>query len=262
MSISNYRLSQFEKSIASLPDRPAEHGFSAQQLKELFDSRTDNEVKESINGIIDELAAPEGGTQIGYEGTVGANTLTGAIDRLNATKLTTLQSEEGVGIRVTQKPYGIRLDATGDVVPGEHSFTHMSGGEDEISLQGLKVKAEDVEVETESGERTLPEELDEIGSRFNTLENNYFEMEYVLPVTGWTTENGGNCYTIPLENITLLSRVDVSTPTIPDAEKLSKLGIGFTKTYDGGVKLFFSKLPETPITIVLMATIRCAAGVR
>ena len=65
MSISSRKITTYEDSISALPDRPCEGGYTAAQLKEKFDGRTDNEIKDSINGLIDDLLSTLGAQNIG-----------------------------------------------------------------------------------------------------------------------------------------------------------------------------------------------------
>ncbi len=56
MSLQDKKLTAFQKSIKQLSDTPSQDGITAAQLKELFDSRTDNEIKTQHNALIDYLA--------------------------------------------------------------------------------------------------------------------------------------------------------------------------------------------------------------
>ncbi len=62
MSLQDYKINQYQTSIQSLPDKIEN---KAQWLKEQFDARTDNEVKASVNGIIEEISADTASGQIG-----------------------------------------------------------------------------------------------------------------------------------------------------------------------------------------------------
>ena len=52
MALSAYRINSFTKPVSALDDKPQ---MSAAQLKEWFDSNSTKELKESVNGLIDEL---------------------------------------------------------------------------------------------------------------------------------------------------------------------------------------------------------------
>ena len=52
MGLSDYKINSFSKPVSALDDTPK---MSASELKEWFDSNSTNELKKSVNGIIDEL---------------------------------------------------------------------------------------------------------------------------------------------------------------------------------------------------------------
>ena len=54
MALKDYLITEYEDSVVELPDYPSDAGITAEQLKAVFDSRTNKEVKSSINGIINE----------------------------------------------------------------------------------------------------------------------------------------------------------------------------------------------------------------
>lgn len=62
MSIEEQRIISYGKNIKDLADRPA---LTAAELKAMFDGRTDEEVKASINGIIDGLLKESAAGEIG-----------------------------------------------------------------------------------------------------------------------------------------------------------------------------------------------------
>lgn len=68
MPISESKITIYQDSIKDLPDRPSEAGISAERLKALFDSRTDNEVKEKLNELIDALGKETAAGEIGAVG--------------------------------------------------------------------------------------------------------------------------------------------------------------------------------------------------
>ena len=57
MALTDNKITTYQNSIADLPDKPSDAGYTAEQLKAMFDARTDNEVKEKLNGLIDDLTA-------------------------------------------------------------------------------------------------------------------------------------------------------------------------------------------------------------
>lgn len=64
MALTDKKLSTYTDNVKSLSDYPSDDGMTAEQLKAIFDGRTDKEVKNAVNGIIDELTATTGAEQI------------------------------------------------------------------------------------------------------------------------------------------------------------------------------------------------------
>lgn len=57
MALSNRKITVYANPVANLPDHPSQTGFTAAQLKAAFDAIANEEVKTTINGIIDDLVA-------------------------------------------------------------------------------------------------------------------------------------------------------------------------------------------------------------
>lgn len=55
MSLENHKITTYEDSVSSLPDYPSDAGYTAAMLKAVFDGRTDKEIKQKFNALIDEL---------------------------------------------------------------------------------------------------------------------------------------------------------------------------------------------------------------
>jgi len=55
MAFNDYKINSYAKNIKDLSNRPTDDGMTAAQLKAFFDGRGDDEIKSSINGLIDEL---------------------------------------------------------------------------------------------------------------------------------------------------------------------------------------------------------------
>jgi hypothetical protein len=55
MSLENHKITTYQDNVKDLPDYPSDAGITAIQLKNIFDGRTDKEIKEKFNGLIDEL---------------------------------------------------------------------------------------------------------------------------------------------------------------------------------------------------------------
>ena len=64
MALTDKKISTYTDNVKSLSDYPSDDGVTAAQLKAIFDGRTDKEVKNAVNGIIDELTATTGAEQI------------------------------------------------------------------------------------------------------------------------------------------------------------------------------------------------------
>lgn len=62
MSLNDYKINTFSKPVSALADRPR---ITAAELKAWFDSNSTNEIKTSINSLIDALVALTGADQIG-----------------------------------------------------------------------------------------------------------------------------------------------------------------------------------------------------
>lgn len=55
MSFKNLKITTYQDSVSALPDYPSDAGITAAQLKAVFDGRTDKEIKQKFNALIDEL---------------------------------------------------------------------------------------------------------------------------------------------------------------------------------------------------------------
>lgn len=59
MNKEDLKILNYEVSVSSLPDYPSDAGYTAQQLKAVFDARSDNEIKEKHNALVDAYAQTE-----------------------------------------------------------------------------------------------------------------------------------------------------------------------------------------------------------
>ena len=104
MALLDNKITTYTDNVADLSDTPNAYGLSADQLKAFFDSRGDNEIKDSINGICDDLTATTDGSSgadnIGATAVTGgtATTVQGVMEEINnsAVKLTDSQTVAGV----------------------------------------------------------------------------------------------------------------------------------------------------------------------
>ena len=55
MDFKDLKITSYKDSVSALPDYPSDAGITAAQLKAVFDGRTDKEIKEKFNALIDEL---------------------------------------------------------------------------------------------------------------------------------------------------------------------------------------------------------------
>lgn len=55
MSLENHKITTYQDNVKDLPDYPSDAGITAAELKAIFDGRTDKEIKEKFNSLIDEL---------------------------------------------------------------------------------------------------------------------------------------------------------------------------------------------------------------
>ena len=55
MSLQSYKINQYSKPVASLPDSPTQAGMTAAELKAAFDANANTEIKAAINALIDTL---------------------------------------------------------------------------------------------------------------------------------------------------------------------------------------------------------------
>ena len=89
MALIDKKITVYVDNIVDLSDRPNENGVSADQLKAIFDGRGDKEIKDSINGIVDDLVSnvdgASGADQIGATPVKdgGAETVQGIIEELD-----------------------------------------------------------------------------------------------------------------------------------------------------------------------------------
>ena len=65
MALNSRKITTYIDNVKDLSNRPSENGLTAEALKAFFDGRGDKELKSAINGLIDDLIAVSGATQIG-----------------------------------------------------------------------------------------------------------------------------------------------------------------------------------------------------
>ena len=65
MSFNDLKITTYQDSVSALPDYPSDAGITAAQLKAVFDGRTDKEIKQKFNTLIDELITKFGLVEVG-----------------------------------------------------------------------------------------------------------------------------------------------------------------------------------------------------
>lgn len=91
MALIDKKITVYVDNIVDLSDRPNENGITANQLKAMFDGRSDKELKTSLNGIVDDLVSKNDGAsgadQVGSTAlkSGGAETVQGQLEEVNGT---------------------------------------------------------------------------------------------------------------------------------------------------------------------------------
>lgn len=62
MALDNLKITTYVDGVEELPDNPSDAGYTAAQLKAVFDARSNNELKNQHNALVDEVAAHESGS--------------------------------------------------------------------------------------------------------------------------------------------------------------------------------------------------------
>lgn len=119
MSIAAQKITEYAKNIADLPDKPQ---MTAAALKAFFDGRTNEEVKSSINGLVDALISALAAAELGAKDAEGlASTVQEELDkRPDAGSFYTKQEVE---TRITQRIQDI---GAGDMASGTYDPTGKS----------------------------------------------------------------------------------------------------------------------------------------
>lgn len=89
MALKDLKITSYKDNISELPDTPSSSGITATQLKAIFDGRTDKEIKEAINGIIEILSSVNGASNVSATPVKvdGADTVQGILDELEQNKI-------------------------------------------------------------------------------------------------------------------------------------------------------------------------------
>lgn len=120
MAITSRKITTYAKNIVDLSDQPNKDGLTAAQLKAFFDGRTDEEVKTSINGIVDDLVATtdgaSGADQIGATAITGGTAVKvqGILEELNSLKAADADVVHDTG---NETVAGVKTFSSSPIVP-------------------------------------------------------------------------------------------------------------------------------------------------
>ena len=64
MSLNDLKIQAYSEPVSDLPDNPSQSGITAEELKRRFDANANNELKPSVNGIVDFLLGFTNGEEI------------------------------------------------------------------------------------------------------------------------------------------------------------------------------------------------------
>lgn len=56
MDFTQYKIDTYASGVSDLPDYPSDEGYTAAQLKAVFDARSDNEIKNKHNALVDAVS--------------------------------------------------------------------------------------------------------------------------------------------------------------------------------------------------------------
>jgi len=189
--LTDRKITTYQDNVKVLSDTPSSDGVTAEQLKNIFDGRTDKEIKDSINGIVDDLTSitdgSSGADNIGATALKesGATTVQGQLEELNNEKVSVI---------------------------GLASSTDGSSGADSVGSTPLK----------EGGSTTVQGQLEELSNgkvdkvTGKELSANDFTNAYRTKLDG-IAENANN-YVLPIASTTVVGGVKagVSIEILPD----------------------------------------------
>ena len=108
----SYIINEYKTNVTALSNYPSDDNISPDQLKAIFDGRTNEEVKDSINGIIGALLAPSAAEQIGAKGGTVEEMLNTKVDKEGA--VTSVAGRTGA-VTLSKLDVGLeRVDNTAD----------------------------------------------------------------------------------------------------------------------------------------------------
>ena len=127
MNKENLKISAYEDGVSNLPDYPSDEGYTAAQLKAVFDARSNNEIKEKHNALVDaveeefssesaERTAHAGNkenphgvtkTQVGLSNVDNTSDMEKPVSRATQTALDILESEQSGHAGNKENPHGV-----------------------------------------------------------------------------------------------------------------------------------------------------------
>lgn len=126
MALIDKKITVYANPVTNLPDHPSQEGWTAAALKAAFDANATGEIKESINGIIDDLIAKA-------DGTSGA-------DQIGVTSITDLDGTTVQAIleSIRNKLKGTTDNSSGADFIGATAIANLEGSTVQAILEALK----------------------------------------------------------------------------------------------------------------------------
>lgn len=168
MSLENYKINTYLNPVASLPDKPSEMGMTAAELKAAFDANANNEIKESINAVIDHVVSQDESNANTFENKVdkeegkglSANDYTDEEKELVAQITNKVGKEEGKGLSANDYS-NEEKQKVADAYADKHTHSNKT------TLDGVtaeKVAEWDSKVDAEYVNDVVNEKITELGS--------------------------------------------------------------------------------------------------
>lgn len=171
MALNNRKITVYANPVTSLSDHPSQAGMTAAQLKAAFDANATGEIKQSINGIIDDLKSvtdgASGADEIGATANRvgGAETIQGQLDEKEV-DLVVLKGSETT--RTANE--NTRISSENTRVSNEN--TRISSENTRLASEVTRVNAENARIANENLRQQTAEELESnYAPRLTTLES-------------------------------------------------------------------------------------------
>lgn len=145
MALNDRKIIVYANPVTSLPDHPSQGGWTAAALKAAFDANATNEIKTSINGIVDDLKSASGANEIGStplkEG--GASTVGGQLEEIYDEVSPIIPSE---ATRVSSE--NTRISNENTRISNEN--TRLSNESTRVTAENARISAENTRVSNEN----------------------------------------------------------------------------------------------------------------